>query len=220
MSPDSIPPTEHKAQVADIVRELKKELADSTAKPKAVTKPSGWGRQVVSPYYREKFALEVKGVIDSMSEDGEDRIYYYEKFSKQPLKFSPDTLYTYVYQALRFLKNEDIHGIDKEYYAKLLDRIVTKREKGVGVRLSFHTDIPAAYVDIAPDVVEKKSSVQRLRDQVEEWMGHAALDDRLEVTRLALSPLEIDELKEMLAGTESWLAASITTKYIKLQKIA
>lgn len=207
--PDAAKPANNTA--VDILRELKEDI-------KPIVKPPSWGRKTVSPYYRIKFALEVKQVIDAMLADGEDRVYYYEKFSKQPFKFSPDTLYNYVYQAIKYLKEQDIKDVDRAYYIKVTDRIMTNREKGVGVRLSFHTDVPAAYVDIAPDKISKKVENSGIRKKIDEWLETAAVGDIFEANNIGLTEMELTEINNMLAGTESFLTADITQTKIKILK--
>ncbi len=118
------------------------------------------------------------------------------------------------------MKTEDIIGVDKQYYKNILDRIVTTRERGVGVRLSFHTDIAAAYVDIAPDLVVKKSEAGKLSSKIQEWAEQAVVDDYLEIDKLALNDSEIREIKETFAGTENIFELTVTTKNIKVLKVS
>lgn len=209
--PDTIPLPSDKKPI-DILQEIKAEIR--------VIKPAGWSRKAVSSYYRLKFALEIKSVIDQMVKDGEDKIYYYSKFCKHPYKFSPNTLYSYVYQALRFLKTETIEGIDRAYYLSIIDKVVTTRDPGVGVRMSFHGDIAASDVDMAPSEVVKKSEQGRLQDKITTWIEEASIGDKLEIPKLGLTDLEIAGIQESLAGTENFLIADISTSRIKIRKIA
>lgn len=198
----------------DILKEIKEEIKVT------VKKPEGWSRKSVSSYYRVKFALEIKHVIDEMVSTGKDRIFRYDKFTKLPYRFSANTLYSYVYQSLRFLKTETIEGISRAYYSPILDRIVTTREPGLGIRLSFHTAITSSDVDMSPDEVETQATNNTLITKVRDWMENATVGDMLELTKLALTEQEIEDVQDTLAGTQSFLEADITSKQIKILKTA
>lgn len=214
--PDSVP-VEDKQQIKEILKEIKDEIAKEA---RGVTKPKEWSRNSVSPYYRVKFALELKAVIDEMLITNDDKIWYYEKFAKQPFKFTPSTLYSYVYQACKYLEEQEIPGVDREFYKKLMERVIRTREPGVGVRISFHTDIPAAYVDIVPDTVVKKSEIFKLKNAVDEWLEKAAIGDLFSAEKLGLSPEEVIEFQNIYSGTEHFLAVDISTETLTIRKIA
>src|SRR5437762_1668188 len=56
-------------------------------------------RRLTLPYYRERFALEIKEAIDAMLEDGKNRVYKFSDFKH----ISKTSLYLRIHQSYLYL---------------------------------------------------------------------------------------------------------------------
>src|SRR5205823_4714999 len=66
-----------------------------------LTKPNiAWGKKKNAPYYREKFALEIRNVLDILKKTfPQPFVYRYERFPE----FSSRTIYLRIYQSKKYL---------------------------------------------------------------------------------------------------------------------
>jgi len=94
-----------------------------------------WSTLTNAPYYKEKFALELKIVLDEMLtilESGHSfvcKVYQYKHFSN----YTPSTIYARIIQSKMFLLDK-LDPIGK--YKLFLENVEIKREPNFGVILS------------------------------------------------------------------------------------
>jgi len=100
-------------------------------------KPLGWHRRSNAPYYKEKYALDVKRAFDKMMETGKEQCYYYSTF-REKYGIERSTLYTRIYQGARYLV-EKMDTADGKY-AKFLRNLIISRRRCFVVGMFVQTD--------------------------------------------------------------------------------
>jgi len=190
---------EHQAKVVDIL---------------VNNKPRNWSRRSNAPYYREVYALEVKAVIDRMLVDRLDSCYDYEHFKK--IGMNRDTVYTRVYQGIRYL----LDNLDTEdhKYARFMEMVRLERDRGVGVVLRFIPEFREANVSsFTPTKVIPKEKVPQWKDDITEYLEKGEAGKPLFIDKLALTTEEINDIKLSLHGLKG-VISNITAHSIKIIK--
>lgn len=178
-------------------------------------KPLGWSRKSSAPYYKERYALELKGVLDEMMVDRQPRCYSYHDFLEQH-GISKETLYLRVNQSERYLR--DCLDPDR-VYAKFLEQVSITRKRGVGVMLELLPEFRnSSSSDFVPRIVETQEEIPKWKQKMDEFLEDGEIGGSLHIQNLALSPDEISEVKLTLAGLKN-IMSNITAHDIKLVKI-
>jgi hypothetical protein len=194
---------------------LKALLNDPEIKASAVDaitekKPKSFAPRSVAPYYKERFAKQIRDVLDAMVLDREPRMFHYESFPSH----SPDSLYLRINQSFRYLY-EHMDTEDKKYF-KLKEEINVSRVRGKGVLLAFddswNGDTFTPVKVLPPD----KSILWK--DKMEKWIETSEVGENFVQEGLTLSPEEVLDYKRSFAGIDN-IWASISSKAIKLVKV-
>lgn len=165
-------------------------------------------------YYRERFALELKVVVDKMMEDGIPMEYSYEDFCTGKDAVTKNTLYLKIHQAKMFLiDNLDPDNKYKQFLAKSNFAITRERS---GIRLSITTDLTKSISTPSPVSMDEK--VEEWKVKVDKYLEEATVDTpALHLTGLSLSQEEILGLNESMVTVPDVLAV-VTHKEIKIKK--
>lgn len=178
---------------------------------KLIRKPANWRRRSTAPFYKERFALEVKEQLDKMAADPEkkDLWYLYEDFKRW---YVPSSLYNYINQSLRYLQDY----LDPDlYYRRLLETIGIRREKNKGVCLFFHADIKQSAGD-KPVPVSVAADEPTYMKEINEWLAEPhESGERKVISGLALADDEVAKVNELFECSEV-VAVSVTCKSITL----
>ena len=183
--------------IQDLFKKVDKEkLAKLLADRGDTKKPNNWSSLTNAPYYRERFALELKVVLDEMIQEAEanifeDREFFYSSFPT----LSHNTLYLRVNQSKLYLVNK----LDSENkYKRFLELVAITREKS-GIRLSYNRDV------LHPAVPLKANKVMPIEQQTITWK--VKLDEFLssdkagvfELDKLALDDDDIEVITNSLS---------------------
>lgn len=197
--------------IKETLKEVIKEVVDSREpiRPKSARAMSRY------PYYKERFALEYKVVLDDMISEHdngvkEDRMYWYRDF----VDLRPSTLYLRITQAKQFLlDNMDPEG----KYARFCELLATKIERGKGIRLFYARDVVNGSFFRPTKVVVKEES-HTYKDRVHEFLENALSGEKLNIEKLVLSEEEIQTLDASLVILEN-IIYKITHKTIFIAKL-
>ncbi len=172
-------------------------------------RPEHWKRLSNVPYYKERFALELKVVLDAMILDGQDREYRYADFPDT----KRNTIYLRVNQAKLYLLEElDFDG----RYHKLFQCITISRER-TGIRLSFHKDVREG-TGFMPTTVISNTSIDNLRSRIDQFISEATTGQKFEDTKVSIGPDEVIALRNSFVGLEGFVA-NITESSVKIIKL-
>jgi len=155
-------------------------------------------------YYKERFALALKIIVDEMMAEHatgiyEDRMFSYEHYEGS---LSHNSLYLKISQSKMFL----LDHLDKESkYVKFFDLISITKERGKGIRLSYQRDVNGNPGGTAPFVALKVSQIPvkiekpAWREKVDEFLEIGKPGDQLTINRgLDLSKNDIEALRVSL----------------------
>lgn len=217
LSPNIDPHNAHEPPVevpdSNVLEKLAAACSDEIAKKKlrelltGKEKPTKWSHKSRAPYYKERFALWIKSIFDSMIQDGKDRLFRYDKFPDT----KPNTILNKISQAKCFLlKYMDPDGT----YARFCDCISFPKEYGVGIWIKIHKDI-ANQEAMIPDVFEEKS--YNWHDQVNDFMDNGPEGELFHLTGLGLSKDDLQQLYLEIGGLQNVILHA-TSSEIKLIK--
>lgn len=176
-------------------------------------KPQGWSRRSNAPYYKERYALQLKEVLDAMIEDHQVRLYRYSEWPGM----SPQSLYLRINQSIRYLC--DCMDTPEHKYARFCETLVLSRERNIGVRIEIRNGLETSDHVFAPSSVVPQYEAPRWRQKIETWLEEAEPEHGpLLIENLMLSPDEVRELKLQFAGLQN-VQVSITATTIKLLKV-
>lgn len=178
-------------------------------------RPVGWSRRSNAPYYREAYALALKGQIDAMLKDRKDRVFRYDQFPQH----SKETLYLRINQALRYLL--DFLDDETKTYSKWNEMVAITRERGLGIRISYRSEFResglGAFVAVP---VDQKSSAPIWKQKVDDYLENASPADKpLHITGLCLTVEQLADLKTSMKGLDD-VMFSATAQEIKIIKTA
>lgn len=170
-------------------------------------RPKNWSRKANAPYYKERFALQFKQVLDEMLVDKLDVEY---KFSDFP-NLSRTSLYLMVNQSkLYLLEQLDPNG----QYAAFCQCVVITKEK-TGIRISLCRDVRDGG-NYRPSKVVPKDC--KWRDDMEDFLASDDPEKKIFVMdKLSLNPDEVAELEATLGVLDN-IVFNITGDKIKIVK--
>lgn len=178
-------------------------------------RPVGWSRRSNAPYYKEVYATALKGQIDQMLADRQDRVFPYAQFPQH----SKETLYLRINQALRYL----LDFLDDEHktYSKWNEMVAITRERGRGIRISYRPEFRDSGLNAFVAVpVEQKSHVPTWKQKVDDYLENGSPADKpLHLTGLCLTVEQLADLKTSMKGLDS-VMFSATAQEIKIIKTA
>ena len=197
-------------------KESRTQLVNAITNAKTEKRPPNWAKSSNPPYYRERFAVELRKHLDEMMTDHEDRLYRYEDFTW----LSKNSLYLMLNQALRYLLDHLDHEGKYAAYRQMIS-ITRERDRfgaSKGIRFSIAKDIRSGG---APPFISTKvrDKEDAWRTDMENFIEEAEEGSEFEIKKLALSPEEIYELEVFLGGFSNILA-NIGPSSIKLVKIS
>lgn len=178
-------------------------------------KPPGWSRRSCAPYYKERFALEMKECLDGMMVDRKDRVFMYDDFLKKH-NISKESLYLRVNQSLRYLlENMDD---DDHTYGRFTEMISITRERNVGVCIRFIPEFRDGNVsDFKPSAVIPKDEAPKWKQRIDDFLEDGEIGKPLLIDNLCLTPEEIATMKASFGGVRG-LIYNVTSKSIKVIK--
>lgn len=185
--------------------EKRKKLVDLIAGER----PRQWKTSTNSPYYKARYALELKQILDAMIEKRDDMEYTYADFPNM----SKTSLYLRVNQAKKFLIVE--LDPDKKYY-DFLNIVAITREK-TGVRLSIPDDLREPGSIYQGRVVSPKSENNVWKDELDAWLETSLPGQVFLKKKLSLSEDDIKTLEASLMPLKD-VIYSITYNTIKVVK--
>ena len=181
-------------------------------------RPALWRRRSTASYYRERFGLEFRSVIDGMlaDEKKEDVMYLYSVYCTPEYGMNSSTLYTRIYHSMRYML--DHLDTPEKKYADAMSKIEVRRERNVGIRISFMRDVKLGKPFI-PTAARPIEEVHLWRNELEEWIaGTHPIGERKIIDKLTLKPHEIEELRLRFANMSKY-SASVTADSIKIMSM-
>ena len=174
-------------------------------------RPAGWSRRSYATYYKQVYAEWIKRDIDKMIETRQKAVYRYDSWPK----LKPTALYQRINQAIMFLLDESNQMDPDGRYAKWRNDIRIHRRPDIGVVMEYDEVLegsPAA--EFVSADMDKPKWMQRMDEYLE------SRDPDLppfHQTGLMLTPDEIVELKEELAGLQG-IMFSVDSREVKIIK--
>lgn len=177
-------------------------------------KPVGWSRKSQATYYKERYALELKKVLDDMMVSNKEFVFGYAWFEKT-FGLGKDSLYLRVYQSMRYLLEKlDPDGKYKTFWET---KIEMHRERGKGVTLRFRHEYQTGGPEFVPTEVMPQVEEPKWKQRMKAWLES---DDETPFSQnnIILSPEEITELEIQLSALGDSILSSITAHSVKLIK--
>jgi hypothetical protein len=174
-------------------------------------RPKNWSRLANAPYYKHRFALDMKVIYDQMMADMTDREFKFKEFPD----ISRQTLYLRVNQSRRYL----VDKLDPTGIYTAFNECVTVTREETGIRINIHRDVQLGAekkVGFMPDKVVAREL--QWRGKMDEWMEGSQPDDRFEQKELSLSDEQVQELRLELDQLEG-IAASVTNSSVKILRL-
>lgn len=185
-------------------QELHRTIQMLKGKPELVSKrPRNASKLSRFPYYRERFAIQLRIILDEMLGEYnqgiyEDRIWKYEDFEGA---LNKNSLYLRVQQSRQYLL--DKLDPDKKY-ATFFEIVAYTIDKGVGIRLGYNQDIINPGLEFAPRKVQQKEAERiEWRHKIEEFLSEGNTDKELRIMKLALSIEEIEQIEASLISLDN-----------------
>jgi len=175
-----------------------------------VDRPATWSRRANAPYYRERYALEVKHVLDEMilaaeSGDREPRILKYTDYPE----ISHVTLYLKINQAMMYLL--DKLDTDEKTYFNFRQLINISRLRSIGIKIGFAHGVDnkslAAYKVSSTDIPQEKPKEVKLpeskplvqtdwKEQLANFVEIAQVGQSLKLTGLQLTMVDGEYIRD------------------------
>jgi hypothetical protein len=189
-------------------------------------KPLHWASRANAPYYKEKFALQVKEILDGMEKDRQDIIFRYDEHPK----ISRNTLYLRLNQSALYLVEKldtisspkdaslSLLGLPLYHYSRLIELLTITRERDIGVRFSFEEDGRNSELgNLKPMKVLSKLECPKWRQEMESFVDEGRPGEVFHKKGLALTPEEVLDIKTSFASLENIMAIVKPTE-IKIVK--
>jgi hypothetical protein len=180
-----------------------------------IKKPVHWKRRSTASYYRERFGLEFKETIDKMLADErkEDVLYSYNVYCAPDYGMTPNTLYTRLYQSMKYML--DYMDTPDHKYEDAMSKIELSRKKGVGILLSFMPDVKLGK-PFLPETVKRADESASWKQELIDWMNTPhEIGERKIVDKLTLTESEVNDWTIRLNNSESYTAV-VTSNAIKV----
>jgi len=173
-------------------------------------RPQHWSRLANAPYYRAKYAAEIKIILDQMIADGENRVIFY----KDHPGLNSNTLYNKLFQAKKYLLDKlDPDG----KYSLFCESLHIHKKRGVGI----HLDIDRNILDGTPEGFKAQTlsntNSEEWKSKIEIFIKNSQSGDVLHMKNLALSPEEIEDIEITLFSLND-IMYNIKCNEIKLIK--
>lgn len=176
---------------------VKSVFGDDTPTAQSKLRPQGQKKSSNNPYYREKFALELKAELDKLHGSTKDVMFFLLDFPE----LRRDSLYLKINQAFRYLiDNLDLNPPNK--YRELRDCIIITRESG-GVRISLKRDSSGR--PLMAREVASKEEVLSWKDRMENFFEQSVPGDTFKQFGLSLNEEEINLIKQSTAELSSFI---------------
>lgn len=173
-------------------------------------RPTQWKGASNAPYYKERFALELKVNVDDMIADGENRMYRYSEFRD----YTPTSLYLKINQSFRYLI--DYLDTPDHKYRIFRECVSITKHKGQGILISFNKDIRKGGDDkFIPTKVDRNGSAWRA--EMDDFLENASEGHCFYRDKLMLTSDEVEELRMSLDALEG-IVANVKTTSIKIVK--
>lgn len=193
-----------------------KRVADLLLSKGAEKRPTTWSGMTVASYYKERFALELKAVVDEMMKAyaAADLTDVEWSFKDYP-EMAPSTIYNKLNQSKRYLLEKmDIQGIYSAFF-----QLVNFTRERTGIRLSYARDIRNPNENtFKPKKVISKYDGPTWKIKIQKWLDNAKEKERLHVKNLSLTPEEIDVANELLSNIHDILF-EVTDEDIRIVKL-
>jgi hypothetical protein len=147
-------------------------------------RPIYWSKRARAPYYRRRFAEEIKSVIDRLLDDKRDKIFLYASFPT----LSKNSLYLKIHQAFLFLVEE--MDDEKMTYRNAKDNIAITKES-TGILLTWVPNSPA--LTTAEDAKDNLIR-NEWKNQLDKFLEQAEQGEKLSLTGLHLTQDDLDTL--------------------------
>lgn len=177
------------AEILSNTDKRKEFLKDLTAS--SIKRPPTHSKASNSPYYKERFALEMKCVLDEMMIDNHPRTYKYSQHSH----LSTNSVYLYVNSSLKYvLDNLDSDG----KYKQFRERLVINRVAKVGVVLSILRES-----SFKPCKTTNNATEHKWINQMNEWLENGKINTKFVAKNIIITPERRFELEATLAPLEN-----------------
>ncbi len=182
------------------------------------TKPEGWSRRSNPPYYKEKYAMQMKEYVDRMIDLKGDIVFNYKDWEDNGGN-TKSTLYARVSQSIRYLIDhlDTIEGKYRNWYD--IVRVETKYDSGNKLRIAFLPGTSGGTKDQAfnPEIVEPPQNMPVWKVRMEDWIESDSAAPFVQ-EGLILSAEQVAEIKKDLKEIPT-LAASVNNNSIKIIRV-
>lgn len=214
-SPDKTPVPTSEVELFKMFQELMKDVdkRKKLVELMSGSRPGHWRQNTNSPYFKTRYAEELRIILDKMIETRQDIEYSYADFPRM----SRSSLYQRVNQAKRFLLQE--LDPDKKYF-NFCEIVAITREK-TGIRLSIPDDLRDPNTPYVGRVVVPKSEQNEWQDKLDlflENLPNLADGASFFEKKLSLSEDQIQALEASLMPLKN-VVYSITYNTIKVVKM-
>lgn len=189
--------------------EQRNAVADVLARAVPSASPPGWSKSSVASYYREKYALEVKILLDKIKLDRE----HDHKIRSNQFRTSRKTYYQKLTQGWLYL----IDRLDPSgEYKELRKNICLKREKD-GIRFKWALNEAD---DIELEAVEPEHKRDLWRTELQDFLNNVAIKDGqvLELNNLDLNTSELVEIQQLIDTIEGFYLLKLTKNRVQIAK--
>lgn len=181
-------------------------------------RPTNWSRKSNAPYYKERYALQLRSVLDEMIQEHYKNIHTTRYFYYKEANLSKNSMYLMIRQSLMFLLDQ----MDPDRVYKRFSELIKIEKEETGIRISYCDDIeqladsPLNKVVVIEDQTEQEITVQA---RIEEFLENAKPGEKFELTRLQLDNEIVENLRLSVSQLKD-IVASITRTNIRLIKLS
>ena len=161
-------------------------------------------------YYRERFALQMKSIIDGMIDESNRGVFNERFFKYDGNILSKNSLYLKITQSWLYLRDElDPNGV----YKKFAEMICIVRLKE-GIRLRYQKDV-ADTSELKAIVINEGSPTEQKSDihsRIEYFLNNAKVDEELVINNILISEKEISDIESSICTLENFTYKILTNK--------
>lgn len=170
-------------------------------------RPRMWKKSSTATYYAERYALELKAVVDQMIKDQQNYEYRYSEFPH----LSRNTVYLRINQSKMYLLQElDFDGSYKRFFEGIR---ITREPSGVAMKFIRVGDQDM----FMPSKVVTFGSTADVMEAIDEFLEDSSRK-QVELLNLNLDAASIALIKESLSNLEH-IAANIESDRLKIIKM-
>lgn len=180
-------------------------------------RPQGWGRRSIAPYFNHKYGAEMIITLDTMMQSQQDMVFNYDHF-KAKFGLSKTSLYLRVNQSMKYVC-EKMDTPDHKY-ARFCETLTVERKRDVGVIIRFRPELRDGFQsEFSPMPVMGKEELPVWKEKLDDYLATAQPgDDPLLIERLALTPMEIQQVRTSLQGLKG-IISNVSSYSIKVIRI-